>query len=116
MSALTVSIVIPNWNGWLHLRQRLRSLQLLDDTAASLETVVIDNGSTDGSPNHIRSRFPHVQLIRNDSNRGFCTANNQAARLSTGLYVAFPSNDAAVAPGWLQFACRRARRPAHLST
>ena len=73
---LNVSIVIVNWNTKSILRDCLESVyeQTKD---ISFEVIVIDNASTDGSVEMIRSEFPHVILTENRNNEGFAAANNQ---------------------------------------
>ena len=65
-----VSIIIVNWN----TRQRLeRCLAALPRAAGgvSAETIVVDNGSSDGSQAMVAAQFPHVRLIRNRDNLGY---------------------------------------------
>jgi len=48
---------------------------------------VVDNASTDGSQEMVRSRFPQVKLISNSTNAGFAKAQNQALRAAAGRYI-----------------------------
>jgi GT2 family glycosyltransferase len=65
--------------------------------------VLVDNGSTDGSADAIRQRFPDVRIIEAGSNLGFAGGNNLALRDLDGVdYVALLNNDAFVEPGWLE--------------
>lgn len=100
-----ISVVIINWNGREYLRACLESLGRQRD--ADFETIVVDNGSTDGSVEMVRSEYPTVRLIANSENRGFCGANNQGFVIARGEFVAILNNDAEAGPGFLA-AMRRA--------
>jgi GT2 family glycosyltransferase/tRNA A-37 threonylcarbamoyl transferase component Bud32 len=83
-----LSVIVVNFNGRDVLPACLESIP------AGIETVVIDNGSTDGSADEIASRFPTVTLIRNRVNRGFAAAVNQGIASSRGRYLCFLNSDA----------------------
>jgi len=94
-----VSIIILNWNGMELLRGCLRSLEPQDRDET--EVIVVDNGSTDGSPEAIRTEFPWVKLLLNGTNLGFCQGNNQAIRVAEGDLIVLLNNDAEVAPDFI---------------
>jgi GT2 family glycosyltransferase len=98
----TVSIVIPNWNGAEHLPDCLGSLARLDYPSDQVETIVVDNGSTDASRSLIAANFPEVRMVELDHNAGFAAACNEGARASRSKYVAFLNNDMRVEPDWLR--------------
>ncbi|MBU0702388.1 MAG: glycosyltransferase family 2 protein [Chloroflexi bacterium] len=95
---LDLSIVIVNWNVRDLLRCCLASLaeRAPGVAAPSLEVIVVDNGSADGSADMIRTEFPHVQLIANDENRGFTAANNQGLARGRGRYLLLLNPDTEV--------------------
>lgn len=100
-SSVDVSIVIVNWNTRDVLRGCLRSIfeQTKD---ISFEVVVIDNASTDGSPDMVRTEFPSVILIDNTVNKGFAAANNQGLVRMAGRYALLLNPDTIILDGAIQ--------------
>lgn len=96
----TVSVLIPNYNGRQHLEACLLSLQ--NQTRRAEEILVFDNGSTDGSAEFIRERFPATRVIASAANLGFAAALNQAAQAATGAWLGFLNNDMRAAPDWIE--------------
>ncbi|MBN2037575.1 MAG: glycosyltransferase family 2 protein [Chitinispirillaceae bacterium] len=92
LPAIDVSIVIVNWNTRLMLLDCLRSLKE-QTVASSIEVIVVDNGSTDGSVAAVNAAFPDVTMIVNPDNRGFSRANNQGIAVSRGRYVCLVNSD-----------------------
>ena len=106
----TISVIVVNFN----------TAHLLDEMAASLrraagnlrlQVIVVDNASSDGSVDVIRSRFPDFELIANDRNVGFGRANNQALDRLRGEFILLLNTDAFVlGEGSLQRAVDAMRR------
>ncbi len=90
-----LSVIVVSWNTCSILRQCLKSIykQIRDIV---FEVIVIDNASTDGSVEMIRSEFPGVTLIVNDTNRGFAAANNQGIYVAQGRYILLLNSDTIV--------------------
>jgi hypothetical protein len=87
-----VSIVIVVWNAKKYVFECLSSLR--EHCAhLSVEVIVVDNASTDGSPDMIAEIFPEFTLIRNSENLGFAKANNIGIAKSLGYYVALVNSD-----------------------
>jgi GT2 family glycosyltransferase len=93
-------VCIANWNCRELLRRCLHSL-LDRPQGVSLEVIVVDNASDDGSADITARDFPHVRLIRNAANAGFARANNQAVRAARGQYLLFLNNDTVIPEGTL---------------
>jgi GT2 family glycosyltransferase len=93
-----ITVVIVNWNRKELLRACLRSLMTQENV--TFETIVVDNGSSDGSAELAESEFG-ARVIRNRENRGFCAANNQGIAAARGEFIALLNNDAEAEPGWL---------------
>lgn len=98
-----VTAIVVNWNGLEDTIACLASLAEVD--YPSLEVVVVDNGSTDGSPALLRQRFPRLALLETGENLGYAGGNNVGVRyvLERGAdYVLLLNNDTEVAPGFLR--------------
>jgi len=87
-----VSVCIPTWNGAERLERCLSSL-VKATRKVSYEVIVVDNASSDKTPEMLRERFPWVILLQNPDNKGFAYAMNQAAQIARGRYLAFVNND-----------------------
>ncbi len=85
-SKVDVSVIIVNYNVREFLEQAIRSVELASATL-SVEIFVVDNDSSDGSVDMVRSQFPDVQVIANRENTGFSKANNQAIKIANGRYL-----------------------------
>ncbi len=100
MEALTC-IVVLNWNGAEETLACLESLAPL--LVKGYKILVVDNGSTDGSPEKIRKAFPAVEQLRLPANLGYAGGNNAGFRRVQELqaeFVIFLNNDTIVEPGF----------------
>lgn len=90
-----LTVVVVTWNSCGPLVNCLRALEA-EREVISLELLVVDNASTDGSADVARRVAPWAQVIENRDNRGFAAANNQALAQAQGRYVALLNPDAQV--------------------
>jgi len=95
---MDISVVVLSWNDKQYLAACLQSL-LDSKTARTMEVIVVDNASTDGSPEMVEALFPGVKIIRNAENLGFPKGNNVGVRASRGKYVYLLNSDIKVLDG-----------------
>jgi GT2 family glycosyltransferase len=93
-----ISIIIVNLNTKSLLKACLDSV-FSEGSGVSLEVIVVDNGSTDGSIEMVKTDFPLVRLTLNASNEGFAKPNNDGMRMATGHYLFLLNSDTVVNPG-----------------
>ncbi|MCX8052919.1 MAG: glycosyltransferase family 2 protein [Armatimonadetes bacterium] len=90
---MDVTVSIVNWNTRDELRECLRTL-LVQDSSITFEVNIVDNASTDGSVDMVRSEFAdHVKLIQNPTNTGFAAAQNVSIRQARGRYIFLTNPD-----------------------
>lgn len=95
----TVSVIIPAYNSVSFLADCLDSVD-----AEGVETIVVDDGSTDGTAEMVRSRFPDVRLFCQE-NRGVSSARNSGLDQAAGRYVVFLDADDRLYKGALRTLC-----------
>jgi GT2 family glycosyltransferase len=95
-----LSVVVVNYNT-AHLLGRMFDALHAAAEGLSMQVIVVDNASRDGSAALVRERWPEVELVANADNVGFGRANNQAVPLVRGEYVLLLNTDAFVAPDTL---------------
>ncbi len=106
----SASVVVVSFDSNVFTRLCLETVLAAGD-AELLEVIVVDNGSSDGSVEHLlelAERDPRVKAIANRRNLGFPTACNQGLAVARGDSLVLLNSDTMVAPGWL------ARLLAHL--
>jgi GT2 family glycosyltransferase len=96
---LDISVIIVSWNARRFLEECLDSLTR--GVSRSFEVIVVDNASTDGSPEMVASGYPWVTLIQTGENLGFSRGNNVGIKRSRGKYIALVNSDVNVSPGCL---------------
>jgi GT2 family glycosyltransferase len=91
-----VSIIVVNFNGLGYLKECFNSLRNI--AYPNYEIILVDNCSTDGSVDFVKSVFPEVKLVLNEANFGFARANNIAAAAAEGEYLFLLNNDTKIGP------------------
>lgn len=95
-----VAIVILNYNGVDHLETYLPPL--VENTAATHEIVIIDNGSTDDSRTFIKEYYPEIRVIELEQNLGFAGGYNEGLQEVQSLYIVLLNSDVRVSSNWLE--------------
>ncbi|MCC6738449.1 MAG: glycosyltransferase family 2 protein [Planctomycetia bacterium] len=98
MDSRDCSVIVVSWNTHELLEPCLASVA---DFAPGAELVVVDNGSSDGSADMVRARFPSAVLVANPANLGFARAVNQGIDRATRPVVVLLNPDATLARGAL---------------
>jgi GT2 family glycosyltransferase len=96
-----IAIIIVNWN------QKDMTLHCLETVfanapACSYEVVLVDNGSSDGSVDAMRRRFPDLRILENVANVGLAKANNRAMKETDSEFILLMNNDTVVKPGCIE--------------
>lgn len=108
-SEITCSVCIANYRG----------IDMIDDcidsvrqqiNGCTVEIIVHDDASDDGSAAYIRARHPDVRLIESMENVGYCIANNRMAGIARGRYLLLLNNDAVLLPDALAVLVAEAAR------
>jgi len=92
-----LTVIVVSFNDRPHLEACLTSLERACD-GLETEIIVVDNHSTDGSPEMIESSFPRIRLIRAGENLGYSRANNIGIREAKGEFLLFLNTDTVVPP------------------
>lgn len=92
---MRISVLIVNWNTREDLKECLESLAR---QPASLEVIVVDNASADGSADMVRREHPGVTLLAQRENLGYAAGNNLAAEAASGDALMFLNPDTVAPP------------------
>ncbi len=106
---MNAAIVIVSWNGRGDLLECLASLEKLEPPRPRI--IVVDNGSTDGTGEAVRERYPEAELVTLPENLGFAGGNNRGIEraLEGGAeFVCLLNNDTVADPGFLRELLRAA--------
>ena len=105
---MEVTIVIPNYNGKHFMKPCLDSLAC--QTFTDFKVLVVDNASTDGSPDYMKEHYPDIEVIALDQNYGFSRAVNEGIRHADTPYVILLNNDTTVDAHYVGELVRAIRR------
>jgi GT2 family glycosyltransferase len=94
-----ISIIILNWNGFNCIFECIESVEKIN--YKNIEIIVVDNASTDGSPEKIKELYSHISLIQLEKNIGYAAGNNKGFSVAKGKYVVTLNNDVIVEADWL---------------
>lgn len=100
-----ITIIIVTWNNQKDLLETLSSLRGINQSDFTLETIVVDNASSDNSVFETKNQFPDVKIIQNQENLGFAQGNNigiAAALENKSDYLLLLNNDTLVEKNFLQ--------------
>lgn len=112
-AAFSIDVVVPTYNGWELTRTCLEHLQL---QTAQHSVIVVDNASTDGTPERVRRSFSHVQVIVRAANDGFAVACNAGARAGGGDVIVLLNNDVECRPDFLERLVAPLRENEHIGS
>jgi GT2 family glycosyltransferase len=91
--ACDVSLIAISLNSCRFLEECLDSIRAARWREVAYEVIVVDNGSTDGTAAMLARRRPHLRVIQNPSNLGYCHAGNQGAAMANGRHLLFLNDD-----------------------
>lgn len=94
----TLSVLIVAWNSREELARTLPAL--LPELADGDELIVVDNDSTDGTPDAVSEAAPAAKVLRTGANLGFAAACNAGAAVAEGDLLVILNPDAAPLSGW----------------
>jgi GT2 family glycosyltransferase len=100
--SIDISVIIVSWNAKHFVLDCLKSLQQPLEGGLTMETIVVDNASSDGTAEAIREFFPQVNLIESKTNLGFARGNNLGLESATGRYVCLVNPDVVVLAGCIE--------------
>jgi len=95
-----VTVVVLNYNGKKRIKECLGSIFRMN--YPQFKVVVVDNGSSDGSLDSVRKKYPQVKTVKYDRNHGFAKAYNMALEEIESEFIVLLNNDVTVEPNWLR--------------
>ena len=95
---MKLSVITLTYNKLEYTKKFIESLYKY---TKDFELIIVDNGSTDGTVEFLKS-LKDVKLILNNENKGFSAGNNQGIELAEGEYIGFLNNDILLYPAWFE--------------
>jgi GT2 family glycosyltransferase len=95
-----ISVIVVNWNGKHFLGECLSALKR--QTFRDFETILVDNGSEDGSVEYVRTQFPEAKVVPLPENRGFTGGNIAGYEQASGDLIVLLNNDTEAHSKWLE--------------
>lgn len=99
---MEASFIIPLYNALAHTREAWRTLRETLPAGLVHEVIFVDDGSSDGTREWLRSLAAPARVILNEQNLGFAGACNRGAAAATGRALFFLNNDLVFQPGWFE--------------
>jgi GT2 family glycosyltransferase len=109
-----VTVVIVNWNGKRYLKDCLNSLEQQSNRA--FDTIVVDNGSNDGSAQFLQQNYPNIKVIALDRNIGYSVGINLGIQNAQSKYLIALNNDTKVHSNWLEELLKMAESNSHIGS
>lgn len=103
-----LSVILVSHNDRRHLERCLDSMAAIGFDPET-EVIVVDNKSSDGSPQLVKEKFPWVRLVENSRNGGFAQGCNQGVLHSSGIFILFLNTDIIPASGALELLLKEMR-------
>ncbi len=95
----SVSVVILSYNSKENLIEFIPSL--ISQKYHNFEIIVVDNASTDGSEEFIRTNYPKIKVVQTEQNLGYAAGNNAGFEVAQGEYIVVVNPDTVADPEWL---------------
>jgi GT2 family glycosyltransferase len=93
MKKLSVSVVIPSYNGETLFKQYLSQNLAYFESVGIDDVIVVDDASTDDSLSYLQTHFPQVRLVRNKLNKGFGITANRGVSIASGDIIFLLNSD-----------------------
>src|SRR5688572_16403335 len=102
------SVIIPVFNRASLTRQCLAVLLTVPSASTEFEVIVVDDGSSDLTPQVLADHSERIRIVTHAANQGFAASCNDGAAVATGEYLVFLNNDTIPKGGWLDALVRHA--------